>query len=420
MRKSVIFWLFCIVKLLVLSGIYAETLPELKNISVGQKNLKIVEEKDPATKETKGYHLYIEKLPGIESVMLTETTKDPTGQEPNYAYRAKEYNKINGDEIRMLNGEKLDSPSARYSLVDSTPEANEYFSECFHIFIPAEIVYGYPWSRNGTVKIGKGTFINIRTFEKKYCDYTGRFLDNPFMFDFAVKKIPPKKKAPKKKIEPAPVPVTEPEPEPEVILTDDYNPMAAYTFDQISESMIFSKGPETIIDDIMTQIKSMPKDRADIVFAIDATGSMKDDIQMLKDEWIPSLLEGLKEFKSVRLGLVFYRDYGDNFNYNGLPVRWYTFTDNVNEFVKNVRSITIRGNEGGDVPEAVYEALWASMELFSWDYTAARKVILIGDAEPHPTPRRSGKYSKQLVEEISKKKGITINAIIVPDDKSKR
>lgn len=400
MRKSVYFWLFCIVKLVFLSGIYAETAPELKKLTVGQQNLKIVEEKIPSTNETKGYHLYIEKRPGIESVMLTETTKDPTGQEPNYAYRAKEYNPINGDEIRMLNGEKLDSPQARYSLVDSTVESNEYFSECFHIFIPVEIVYGYTWSRNGTVKIGKGTFINIRSFEKKYCDYTGRFLDNPFMFDFAVKKIPP---------------------EPEVILTDDYNPMAAHTFKEISKEMYYSKGPETIVEDIMEAIMSIePKDKADIVFAIDATGSMKDDIQKLKDEWVPSLLEGLKQFNDVRLGLVFYRDYGDNFNYNGLPIRWYTFTNNVNDFVKNVRSITIKGTEGGDVPEAVYEALWSSMELFTWRPDAYRKVILIGDAEPHPTPRRSGKYSKELVEEISKKKGIVINAIIVPDDRDKR
>ena len=159
------------------------------SLLVEGKNLKITEEKDPKTGKTLGFHLYIEKKSGIESVMLTETTKDPTGQEPNYAYRAKEYNKINGDEIRMLNGEILDSPGDKFSLVDSTVEKNEYFNECFHIFIPEKIIYGYPWSRNGTVTIGKGTFINIRSFEKKYCDYTGKFYDNPFMFDLVVKKV---------------------------------------------------------------------------------------------------------------------------------------------------------------------------------------------------------------------------------------
>ena len=205
------------------------------SLLVEGKNLKITEEKDPKTGKTLGFHLYIEKKSGIESVMLTETTKDPTGQEPNYAYRAKEYNKINGDEIRMLNGEILDSPGAKFSLVDSTVEKNEYFNECFHIFIPEKIIYGYPWSRNGTVTIGKGTFINIRSFEKKYCDYTGKFYDNPFMFDLVVKKVAkPKKVKNPVQVEPTPAP------EPEVVLTDEYNPIAAHTFKEIADFMIFS------------------------------------------------------------------------------------------------------------------------------------------------------------------------------------
>lgn len=380
------------------------------------KNLRITEEKDPKTGKTLGFHLYIEKKDGIESVMLTETTRDPTGQEPNYAYRATEYNKINGDEIRMLNGEILDSPTAKFSLVDSTVEKNEYFEKCFHIFIPQKIVYGYPWSRNGSVLIGKGTFINIRSFEKKYCDYTGKFFDNPFMFDLVVKKV-----AKPKKIKPVIPPEPTPENEPEVILTDDYNPIAAHTFEQISDFMIYSKGPETIVDDIMNSLKRItPKDKADVVFAIDATGSMKDDIQKLKEEWVPALVEGLKEFKDIRLGLVFYRDYGDNFSYNGLPVKWFNFTSDIESFVKNVRAIKINGLEGGDIPEAVYEALYASMDFYQWRSDAVKKVILIGDAEPHPVPRKTGKYSRELVEKISKERDIQINAIITPDDKSRR
>ena len=259
------------------SGIFAQ---EANKLLVSEGDIKIVEEHDSKGK-TKGYHLYIKKRPGVESVMLTETTKDPLGLEPNYAYRAKEYNKINGDEIRMLNGERLDSPSARYSLVDSTVEKNEYFDKCFHIYIPDEIVFGYPWSRNGTVKIGKGTFINIRSFEKKYCDYTGKYFDNPYMFDLVVRKRP-KKAEPEKKEEEVK----------EVVLTDNYNPMAAQTFDEISDFMIYSKGPETIVDDIMDVMKRIdPSQASDIVFAIDATGSMKDDIQKLKDEWLVALEE---------------------------------------------------------------------------------------------------------------------------------
>lgn len=403
-KKSVFVAFFFIVS--SVSGIFAQ---EANKLLVSEGDIKIVEELDSKGK-TKGYHLYIKKRPGVESVMLTETTKDPLGLEPNYAYRAKEYNKINGDEIRMLNGERLDSPSARYSLVDSTVEKNEYFDKCFHIYIPDEIVFGYPWSRNGTVKIGKGTFINIRSFEKKYCDYTGKYFDNPYMFDLVVRKRP-KKAEPEKKEEEVK----------EVVLTDNYNPMAAQTFDEISGFMIYSKGPETIVDDIMDVMKRIdPSQASDIVFAIDATGSMKDDIQKLKDEWLVALEEGLKDYTDVMLGLVFYRDYNDNFNYKGLPVKIYPFTKDFNIFVKNVRAIRIAGNEGGDIPEAVYEALYASMDFFAWREGASKTVILIGDAEPHPEPRRTKKYSRKLIEQMSKERNIEINAIITPDNKTDR
>lgn len=422
MRESVKKFIFAsFINLFTLGILFSQDTASENSLLILPNDIVITEEKNPGTNEVTGYHLYIKKKPGVESVMLTETTKDPSGQNPNYAYRAKEYNPVNGDEIRILNGEQLDFHNAQYSLIDSTTEKNEYFDECFHIYIPDEIVFGYPWSRNGTVKISKGTFINIRSFEKKYCDYTGKYFDNPYMFDFEIRrrKKTELKTEPHelKKQEEKPVPVEEEK----IILTDNYNPLAAQTFKEISEMMIYSKGPETIIEDIMNSIKMInPKDKTDIVFAIDATGSMKDDIQKLKEKWLPALVEGLKEFNDVRLGLVFYRDYGDNFFANGLPVKYYDFTSDVQTFVKNVRSLRIIGSEGGDIPEAVYEALYASMEFFKWRADASKKVILIGDAEPHSVPRKTGKYSKQLIEKLSKEKQIEINAIITPDDKERR
>lgn len=382
-----------------------------------------------------GYHLYIRKKAGIESVMLVETTKDPEGKEDNYAYRALEYNPINGDEIRYLNGKKLDSQYARFSLMDSTPEKDALFGEAFHIFIPSEIAFGYPWTRNGVVKIDRGTFINIRSFEKKYGDYTGNYADNAFMFDLGkpIKKekpLPPPVIAEVKE-EPVVAPVVEkkeiPVPEePEIIiLTDDYNPEAAESFKNIAAfgggEMVYSKGPETLPEDIMKALDRIKnKDCADVIFAIDTTGSMKDDIQKLRDVWVPQLIEKVTEFKSLRLGLLLYRDYGDTYKWMDLPVKKFEFTDNVQVFKRNLSGFYIHGTEGGDIPEAVYEALFASMEYYTWRADAERKIILIGDAEPHPRPRGSGKYSKDLVAQLANDKGIMIDAIIVPDDKSAR
>ena len=172
---------------------------EQQKIRVENQNVKLI-----ADKENGGYHLYVKKSPNVNSILLTETTKDPTGKNDSYAYRSKEYNKINGDEKRILNGEFLVSEGAKYSLVDSTPEETDFFGPAFHIYIPQTLVYGYEWSRNGEIQIDKGTFINIRSFEKPYADYTGNYVDNPFMFDFVkIKKPKPKKVV--KELPPPPV-----------------------------------------------------------------------------------------------------------------------------------------------------------------------------------------------------------------------
>lgn len=416
-----------------------------EDILIHPEDLRLVYDDGANFDSAKGYHLYIRKKTRIESVMLVETTKDPEGKEDNYAYRALEYNSINGDEIRYLNGKVLDSPRAKYPLMDSTPEPDPVFGEAFHIFIPSEIAYGYPWTRNGVLKIGRGTFINIRAFEKKYGDYTGDYADNPFMFDLG-KAVAKKRPLPPPEPEPdfpeieepavrepeVPAPVPEPlEPEsvdeePEVILlTDDYNPDAAESFKNIAAfgggEMVYSKGPETLPDDIMAALDRIGnKNEADVVFAIDTTGSMKDDIQKLRKVWIPQMFEKIKDFKSLRLGLLLYRDYGDTYKWMNLPVKKFEFTDRIEDLRKNLNGFHIYGTEGGDIPEAVYEALFASLEYYNWRSSAERKIILIGDAEPHPKPRGSGKYSKELVASLAEQKGIKIDAIIVPDNKSDR
>ena len=373
-----------------------------------------------------GSNLFIRKKPGLESVMLTETTKDPLGKEDNYAYRAREWNPVNGDEKRILDGDFLDSKErGLYFLIDSNAQDDAQFGKAFVIFIPDQIVYGYDWSRNGTVQVGKGTFVNIRGFEKKYCDYTGAYFDNPYMFNLEKRRRPRPTPPPvlvAEEVEPETEAEPEPEPEPEeVVLTDDYNPLAADKFKEFSDMVIYSKGPDSLLDDISAALATVnPKDIVDVVFAIDATGSMKDDIEMLREKLVPRLTQELAGFGDVRFGLLLYRDYGDNFWTRGLPVKFYDFTKSLDDFIKNLNSFKIIGTEGGDIPEPVYEALFASMDFYKWRDDASKKIILIGDAEPHPTPRRSGKYSKELVEKTAREKNVSITAIITPDDKGRR
>ena len=386
-----------------LSTLFAEN--DALDLVIEQGDIRL--EKDSEA----GYHLYIRKKPNINSVILVETTKDPTGQEANYAYRAENYNPINGDEKRILNGEFLNSEYAKYSLIDSTPEKDSKFGEAFHIYIPEELSYGYPWTRNGKIPVEKGTFINIRSFEKPYADYTGSFADNPFMFNFEIKQI---------KTENPPVV------EKKIILTDSYNPTATYAFDNIAKEnggkLIYSSGPESIIADIMESFNAInPKDKIDVVFCIDATGSMKDDIDILRGKLIPELREAAKQCVTIRYGLVLYRDYVDSFRFNGLPIKVFEFTSDLEKFVSQLNSFSINGREGGDIPEAVYEALYGAISYFDWASDSQKKVILIGDAEPHAKPRGTTvKCTFDLVNDLATKKNILIDTIITPDNVTDR
>lgn len=343
-----------------------------------------------------GYLLSIKAKEGLGSVMLTETTKDPQMKEANYAYRAQTYNKINGDEKRILNGKFLETKLAQYSLISSTIATDKHFGRAFKIFIPTVLLYGYPWTRHGEVAIGRGTFINIRAFSRPYCDYEGGFRDNPYMFNLAANRNGP-------------------------ALTDDYNEECKEKFEELSVTLTISKGPETIIDDVMQNLDTLdPKKSADVVFAIDATGSMKDDIEALREKLCDKLDKWLATRKNTRLGLLLYRDYPDNYRYKGLPVKFFDFTTNAESFKKNLNAFSINGKEGGDIPEAVYEALYGSVMFYSWAKGAQKLVILIGDAPPHPKPRNSGMYSKALVTKLATEKGVKVRSIITPDDKSKR
>lgn len=145
-------------------------------------DLQIFAEDTLITKDPNGgFNLYIKKKPDVASVLITETTEDKTNEVANYAYRSPIYNSINGNEKRMLNGAFLSQDNKLYSLIDSTPEYYEGFGLAFHIWIPEIIEYGYEWTRHGTVKVEDGLFLNIRAFEKPYADYTGTFVENPFL-----------------------------------------------------------------------------------------------------------------------------------------------------------------------------------------------------------------------------------------------
>ncbi|HTX73408.1 MAG TPA: hypothetical protein VMC79_11325, partial [Rectinemataceae bacterium] len=164
-----------------------------------------------------GYHLFVRARSGIASILLTESTSDPAHRADTYSYRSLEWNPVNGDEQRIIGGKFIPRSSKIWSLIDSTPEPDRSFGRAFHIFIPWVVAWGYPWTRNGRVFIGDGSFIDIRVFAKPYADYSGAFVDNPFMLRVAQHSAgqaaaPPAASAPPAGIAPPAVPLAAPVP----------------------------------------------------------------------------------------------------------------------------------------------------------------------------------------------------------------
>ncbi|EMB44932.1 vWA domain-containing protein [Treponema denticola] len=356
---------------------------EAEDLSLSKEDLLVIQ--NPKG----GYHLYIKAKPDIKSVLLTETTKDPDLKLDNYAYRDPNYNEINGDEKRLLNGEFLLPEKRLYSLIDSTPEKNTPLGEAYHIWIPYIILYGYDWSRSGEIEVKDGTFFNIRTFAKPYGDYTGNFQDNPFTLRVTQKPV-------------------EKDPPPDLSYSDE----AVKTFTDLADTtegeMIYAKGPEDILSTIKEILKKGEKDHLDLLFALDSTESMKDDVEEVRKNISSMLAETLPQYKTYRIALVLYKDYREDFLVREACV----FTDNLKKFEKALYGFKVFG--GRDIPEAVYEGIFLGLRQ-SWralDADVDKKLILIGDAPPHPKPR--GKVTKEDVDKLAAEKGVKIYPIILP------
>ena len=335
-----------------------------------------------------GYHLYIRAKQDIKSVLLTETTRDPELKLDNYAYRDPNYNRINGDEKRLLNGEFIPLEKNLFSLIDSTPEENTPLGEAFHIWIPYIIVYGYEWSRNGEVEVADGTFFNIRAFAKPYGDYEGGFKDNPFLLRVTQKPVETKNEK------------------------TTYSSEAVKVFSELADmtagKIIYAESPDEIVPLMKTVLSTKENENLDLLIALDSTESMKDDIATVRKSIFSLLEEIIPQYKSCRLALILYKDYREDFLVREACV----FTDNVKKFEKALYGFKVFG--GRDIPEAVYEGLYLGLQQ-SWrvdDKNVDKKLILIGDAPPHPRPR--GKIKKEDVDKLAKEKNVSIYPIILP------
>jgi hypothetical protein len=117
----------------------------------------------------------------------------------------------------------------------------------------------------------------------------------------------------------------------------------------------------------------------DVMFLLDATGSMGDEIDRLKTsiDDVAAKIAALEGARGLRMGMTIFRDEGDAF-----VTSTFDFTGNVNDFRVALAKVSADG--GGDTPEAVDEALADALDKPSWRPSgeATQLIFLVGDAGP--------------------------------------
>lgn len=120
--------------------------------------------------------------------------------------------------------------------------------------------------------------------------------------------------------------------------------------------------------------------RLDLAFCIDTTGSMQGEIDTVKAK-VKSVVAKLTSGQpkpQVRVGLVAYRDYGDDY-----ITKVYPLNNDIDKVVQDISDLSADG--GGDGPEAVEKGVNSALNQLDWDSDkrTAKLLFLIGDAPPH-------------------------------------
>jgi len=149
------------------------------------------------------------------------------------------------------------------------------------------------------------------------------------------------------------------------------------------------------------------KPTVEVAFVLDTTGSMAGLIEGAKRKiWsiATSILDQNPEAE-IRIGLVAYRDIGDEY-----VTKKFDLTTDIQDLYANLLQVKAQG--GGDWPESVNEALDVAVNKLQWTSgrDARRIVFLVGDAPPHMDYAQDTKYETTM--KVAQQKDIIVNAVL--------
>lgn len=143
---------------------------------------------------------------------------------------------------------------------------------------------------------------------------------------------------------------------------------------QTLTNALIEEGGKLVFD--LSLDRDMPT-KLDLLLTLDATGSMADEMRYLQAE-LTAILDRVRSAQpdlDIRAGFIVYRDRGDDY-----VIRDVAFSDDLDAFKAKLGDQAAQG--GGDMPEAMHEALARGLE-FEWRDDAVKINMLVADAPPH-------------------------------------
>ena len=143
----------------------------------------------------------------------------------------------------------------------------------------------------------------------------------------------------------------------------------------------------------------------DILFLLDSTGSMQDEIDQIKSTLlsIAERVNQLSQQPNLRFAMLSYRDLGDDY-----VTKLYDFEDNPRAFSNQIRNVQADG--GNDTPESLNQAFHEALHKADWRSEPTVKLIfLIADAPPHLDYSQDVPYSETMLQ--ARQRGIKVFSV---------
>ncbi|MCK5147598.1 carboxypeptidase-like regulatory domain-containing protein [bacterium] len=181
--------------------------------------------------------------------------------------------------------------------------------------------------------------------------------------------------------------------------------IAEVSYQQFKQKFVIKRNDKRIqVFTLDTNKKSPDALPVDILFILDTTGSMGEEINRLKKtiEIINLNLESLSNQSLIRYGMVLYRDRSDEYITKITP-----FTSNLKQFLGELNNVTVDG--GGDTPEALQSALKSAMNDFDWNQDGLRLSFIVTDAPPQLYADQAYNYTHAMT--MAKQNGVKLFSV---------